>query len=199
MFTKTDVETSDRTASWWVRQVVEWCVIVLAIYGLVVLTDKAWGAEKLKTPSTSSRCVNDPDVPCSGEYSKKRVRQFNKGKLGTSVGARFPKSVIKRINKKMAARTISRADGDWWKYPFENTMCLIWESQYKSSGCVDRNEQSRQVIAAGDTMWTLTKEAGKITVVCGGTAIILGTKGGPVAAGTGASACLWVQFWLRIF
>ena len=183
------------------RIVVVVAVTILAMILWQLAFDRVWpaptrfsdAAVQLTSGSTAEeRCVDEVGVPC-GTIAKKKARQFRKGKLGNSEGYRFPPRVRKKINKKMDAQarpteSLDKTKTDnWWDIPFQ------------AFHCAANPMNMRACRSYGDNVTRSIKDTTRVTIVCGGQAVIgfvggkaTGTgKAGWWGAGIGSVACLW--------
>lgn len=175
-------------------------VIIVAI--VIAAFVFSLGFDLLIPARADAACRNDDGSSCvtSGQYAT----GFREGELKNSRDRKFNARVKRKIERwydnhpqaRQAAH--ARGFGDWWKDPFQSTICIMWGGD--QSSCVRRHfKESGSAAARADRrMGIIGRETTRLSVKCGGAAII-GAMGGRLdsgkmgwwGAGAGATSCLY--------
>lgn len=160
---------------WWLVNVP--IMVVFVVVGMLLLPDDADGAVAAQSARTCP----------SGEWScytaDRYAAEFRDGRFGNSRGIEFTPRIKRMISHAMRAKNLAtRGNDDWWREPLSFTACIggpRWQ------GACRRGHQF-----LGD----LFEETSRITVFCGGLAVIGSLAGGGAwGAGRAAGACLWTR------
>lgn len=168
---------------WWV--VVVPLMAAFVVIASMCLPKDADGAERgglgpAPAPSSARICP-------SGEWScytaKRFAQDFRNARFGNSRGVELPPRVQRMVDRAMTKRGVAnRGDDAWWRDALSFTACI---GGPRWTGACRRGQRF-----VGD----LVAETSRITVFCGGLAVIGSLAGGGAwGAGRATGACLWTR------
>lgn len=148
-----------------------------------------------------------PPIQCSVPYSDfhcqkttfmhNKVKAFRSGSMGNARGFEFLPRIKTMIRNQIAVRATSpnfRDDsGPWWKAPFQGMRCMAYGfnlGSLRTSSCRDSSENYTQ----------MQRETTRITVVCGGSAVLGTLRGGGYwGAGIGLVGCFFGEIFSAVY
>jgi hypothetical protein len=170
----------------------------LAVLLWMVTVDKVWPANSAvpqEVLAARKGCVTINQNPCH-TLAKQKARQFRKNKIGRSIEGEFSpkiKRLIRKWYRHHPAAAFKADPSDWWESPFEYSGCVFWKKVGKVNAATQcRNLESQERVLKD---WKfIQKETTKITVKCGGAAVIAGAGSKTLwGAGAGGVGCLWLS------
>lgn len=178
------------------RKIVWLVVVSLLTAAWIVGVDRVWPADGA-TPKRA--CVTISGDPCPTPDGQ--VKKFKARKLQNSSQVRLTPKLREMARDYVRAHPGSarqapllRDGGHWWDWPFETTMCMMHGGKGTMTNCDTKAETGRKIASGGTWLYDVSKRTTKLTVTCGGAAVI-GTLGGGGywGAGRGAAVCLWIK------
>jgi len=160
---------------WWLIAVP--LMVVFLVVASLLLPDDAESAVK---PTSARTC---PSSEWSCYTADRYAEEFRDGRFRTSQGIEFTPRIKRMISHAMSSKGYTaRGDDDWWRGALSFTTCI--------GGARWRGACRRGQEFVGELM----AETTRITVFCGGLAVIGSLAGGGAwGAGRATAACLWTR------